>query len=119
MTTADFEFQWGLLVARAWDDPAFKTRLLADPAGVLEEHGIRTPAGRRIEVIDHGTAGDAADGAFRLVIPAAPVAEDLSDEELHGTATAAPVAQCVVCERCYRCERCHRCGENCYRCERC
>ena len=36
---------WGQLVAKAWKDPAFKKRLLAQPAAVLKEEGIEMPAG--------------------------------------------------------------------------
>ena len=37
-------FRWGLLVADAWADDALKKRLLSDPAAVLKERGITTPA---------------------------------------------------------------------------
>ena len=35
----------GKVIARAWDDPAYKTRLLASPAEVLREAGFVIPAG--------------------------------------------------------------------------
>jgi hypothetical protein len=39
MTTATIDKAWGQIVARAWQDEAFKRRLLADPAAVLREQG--------------------------------------------------------------------------------
>ncbi|MEX2154957.1 MAG: NHLP leader peptide family RiPP precursor [Gemmatimonadaceae bacterium] len=32
------------ITARAWSDPTFKARLLADPAAVMREHGLEVPA---------------------------------------------------------------------------
>jgi hypothetical protein len=45
---------WGQLMARAWDDAAFKRRLVADPAGVLREHGYELPPGTnvRLQVVE-------------------------------------------------------------------
>jgi hypothetical protein len=105
----DFEYQWSQLVAKARADPAFKKRLLADPAAVLKEHGLLVPAGKQIKVVEN------TDKVIHLTIPLAPAPEELSAEELHRAAGGGG-------ERCgYRCwERCERCGERCYRCgERC
>jgi hypothetical protein len=49
----DFETKWGELVARAWTDPAFKARLLADPAAVLKENGLVMPAGFQVQVVEN------------------------------------------------------------------
>jgi hypothetical protein len=49
---ANFEYQWSQLVARAWADPAFKARLLADPAAVLKENGLEVPPGVEIKVVE-------------------------------------------------------------------
>ncbi len=106
----DFEYQWGQLVARAWDDPAFKARLIAEPQAVLEENGL-APAGRRIKVVEND------DEVVHLVLPGRPGAQQLSEEELR----PAGAEQCFRCgEGCFRCgESCVRCGESCHRCERC
>ena len=112
----DFEFQWGQLVARAWADPAFKAKLLADPAGVLKENGVTPPAGAQLKVV----ADD--DKVVHLVLPAKPTAQELSEEELHRVAAGKGHESCFRCgENCYRChEACRRCSdEACYRCERC
>lgn len=49
----DFCRLWGRLMAQAWDDPAFKAHLVADPAGVLAEYGYELPPGAdvRLEVV--------------------------------------------------------------------
>jgi hypothetical protein len=45
--------KFGKLVARAWSDPAFKKRLVADPKTVLHEQGIAVPAGAEIRVVEN------------------------------------------------------------------
>ena len=108
-----FEYQWGQLVARAWADPAFKAKLLADPAGVLKENGLTTPAGLQIKVTEN------TDKVLNLVLPMKPPAQELSEEELHRVAGGQRGYEaCFRCgEGCHRCNE--RCGEGCYRCERC
>ncbi len=75
----DFEYQWGQLVARAWADPAFKARLLADPAAVLEENGL-APAGKQFKVVED------TDEVVHLVLPGRPGPQELSEEELQPVA---------------------------------
>jgi hypothetical protein len=68
---------WGRIVARAWQDDAFKQRLLADPAAVLQEHGVRVPPGSKVKVIE-----DTAQ-VYHLTLPRNPdAAGELSDEDL-------------------------------------
>ena len=107
---ANFEYQWGQLVARAWAEPAFKAKLLADPAGVLKENGLTPPAGITIKVVEN------TDKVLNLVLPVKPAPQELSEEELHRVAGGHRGH-----EGCFRCgEGCRRCGdEGCYRCERC
>jgi hypothetical protein len=62
----DFEYQWSQLVARAWADPAFKARLLADPAAVLKENGLQVPAGMQVQVVED------TDKVLHLPLPSAP-----------------------------------------------
>jgi Nitrile hydratase, alpha chain len=105
----NFEYQWGQLVARAWADPAFKAKLLADPAGVLKENGMTPPAGITIKVVEN------TDKVLNLVLPIKPAPQELSEEELHRVAGGGRGH-----EACHRCdERCGERCERCYRCERC
>jgi hypothetical protein len=77
--------QWGQIVAQAWADPAFKARLLADPRGVAEAHGIALPADKTVQVTestdDTGSRTEYADDTIVLLLPPNPGA-DLADEAL-------------------------------------
>ncbi len=50
----DFCKLWGRLMARAWADPEFKARLVADPAEVLQEYGYDLPLDSefRLQVVE-------------------------------------------------------------------
>jgi hypothetical protein len=63
------------LAARAWADPAFKARLLAEPAAALAEQGIEYPPGVAVEVHENTPT------AVHLTLPPKP-SEELSDEQL-------------------------------------
>ncbi len=78
--------QWGQLVARAWRDPAFKQRLLADPAAVLREQGIAVPASQQVRVVEN------TDQVIHLVLPQKP--RDLSDDQLDAVAGG----KCSTCQ---------------------
>ena len=93
--------QWGKIVARAWSDPEFKARLIADPLTVLREHGVEPAAGVELRVVEDSP------GSHYLVLPASP-SSDLSEEELVPTA----VGYCW-CGYCGWCGRCGRCGCGC------
>lgn len=43
---------WKKVVAKAWADPEWKARLLADPAEVLREEGVNVPDGLKIRVME-------------------------------------------------------------------
>jgi hypothetical protein len=93
--------QWGQIVARAWADPQFKARLMADPQAVLREHGIEPAAGVEVRVVED------IPGVQHLILPASP-SGDLAEEELAPTA----VAYCY-CGYSHGCGRCGRCGCGC------
>jgi hypothetical protein len=113
--TADWDFQWSQIVARAWADDAFKQRLLADPARILQEYDLAPPAGLRIEVHeDPEWEPPSTDEVLHLVLPARPSEEDLSEDDLCGVG-GGPVAYCR-CGGCGGC-RCGGCG-GCW-CGRC
>lgn len=66
---SEFAKSWSRLVAEAWHDDDLKGRLLADPAAVLEEHGIEVPEGRALKT--HENTHD----VIHLVIPTKPPRE--------------------------------------------
>ena len=70
--------QWGQVVARAWREPTYKQRLMAEPAAVLREAGIELPAGQQVRVVEN------TDQVVHLVLPQQP--RELSDEQLEQVA---------------------------------
>ena len=73
---------YGKVVARAWRDPAFKAKLIADPQAVLREAGMAVPAGATVKVVENtGTH-------LHFVLPPKPVGQ-LSDEALDEVAGGA------------------------------
>jgi hypothetical protein len=95
------EKQWGLIVAHAWADDDFKSRLLSDPKAVMREHGLELPAGAEIRVVEDTPE------VRHFVLPASPTG-DLSEEELSPVAGADSFSG--VCGRCGRCGCGCRCG---------
>jgi hypothetical protein len=89
---------WSQIVARVWSDEEFKQRFKNDPRGVLAEHGIDTPEGVDIRVVEDSPE------VRHIVLPPPPV-DELTDEELIGTTVA----------YCYS-GACGRCGCGCGRC---
>jgi hypothetical protein len=66
---------YGKLIAKAWRDPSFKARLIADPQGMLRQAGVSIPAGMTVKVVENTRTH------FHFVLPAKPPGA-LSDEEL-------------------------------------
>lgn len=66
---------YGKVIARAWRDPAYKARLLADPLGALQEAGVAVPAGMAVKVVEN------TDKHVHFVLPPKPT-DELSDEAL-------------------------------------
>ena len=66
---------YGRVVARAWQDEAFKGRLLADPEGALVEMGVEVPADHEVRVVED------TERVTHMVIPPSP-SEELADEQL-------------------------------------
>ncbi len=67
------------VIVKALKDPSFKERLIADPAAVLKEEGIKLRSDVKINVIQ------AKKDEVNIVIPALPEGQDpesLSDEDL-------------------------------------
>ena len=72
--------QWGQVVARAWADPAFKQRLLANPADALREEGIEVPPGIELRIVED------TEQVRHLALPPKPAEGELSEEELERVA---------------------------------
>ena len=70
---------FGKIVARAWREPAFKAKLLADPHGALKDAGVAVPAGVTVKVFEN------TDSHVHLLLPPKPTSE-LSDEALENVA---------------------------------
>jgi len=64
------------LVAKAWSDPAFKTRLLSDPKAAMAAVGITVPDGVGIRVVED------TPNVAHLVIPIQPAGIRLADVDL-------------------------------------
>ena len=65
------------LFAACWKDDALKGRFMADPKGVLKEHGLSVPDGIDVKVVEN------ADDCVHITLPAMPADHgDLSDAEL-------------------------------------
>ena len=69
----------GRIIARAWRDPAFKAKLIADPKAVLHEAGVTVPTNITVQVLEDTAT------SFHFVLPPKPLAE-LSDEALEKAA---------------------------------
>ena len=66
------------IVSKAWADPAFKAKLLADPMTALKEAGHTVPAGLLVKAVEN------TDKQVYLVVPARP--KELSDDQLNKVA---------------------------------
>jgi Nitrile hydratase, alpha chain len=76
---SDWSKQWSKLIAKAWANEAFKKGLLADPAAVLQEHGLTVPPGVQVKVVQN------TDQVLYLMLPPAPSGE-LAEEDLEAIA---------------------------------
>jgi len=64
---------WLKIITRAWNEPAFKARLLANTDEVLKEYQLTIPPGVTYQVVE-----DQAAGKRYLVLPPPP-SPDLTD----------------------------------------
>ncbi|HQR45991.1 MAG TPA: NHLP leader peptide family RiPP precursor [Thermoanaerobaculia bacterium] len=81
-TPPDLADRLGQIIARAWSDPDFKRRLIADPAAIGREYGIPTPPGVQIRVVEDTPQ------VRHFILPLKPDNE-LSDESLDRVAGGA------------------------------
>ena len=81
------------LFAACWKDEALKARFMADPKGVLKEHGLDVPDNLDVKVVEN------ADDCVHLTLPAPPSGHlDLSNDELVNAAggTGADFTTCCA-----------------------
>jgi hypothetical protein len=71
--------EYANVVTRAWRDPTFKARLLAEPAAVLAAAGIAFPPDAEVKI------HESTDKVVHFVLPAPP-SDELSLEELESAA---------------------------------
>lgn len=64
------------IVARAWTDPSFKSRLLSEPKAVLAEYDLRVPDGVSIEIVENN------DEKRFFVLPMPPKDVELTADDL-------------------------------------
>ena len=83
------------IAAQAWSDPAYKARLMANPAAVLKEAGIDIPAGMKVKAVEN--TGDTA----HFILPAPPADVELSEESLSKVAGGTVImCACVIVPVC-------------------
>lgn len=70
-------------IARAWSDPAFKARLLADPKETAAEMGVRVPETVAVKVWESTPTVE------HMVLPMNPAVAELSDADLEAVAGGA------------------------------
>ncbi len=69
------------LVAKAWQDDAFKQQLMSDPKSAIAEAGLSLPDDIKVEVIEE------TNRTFYLVIPQPPSqVDELSEADLESVA---------------------------------
>ena len=69
----------GEIIARAWRDPDFKSRLLADPRAALQEAGVAVPGGMTVTVVENTATH------LHLILPQSP-SDEMSEADLDGIA---------------------------------
>ena len=73
---------WGKVIANAWEDDAYKARLLDDPRTVLVEAGVDVPAGVTI------TVSEQSPDQVHLTLPPKPDDEDMELDDARLEAAA-------------------------------
>jgi hypothetical protein len=76
MTTEEQSVKLGKIITRAWEDNAFKQRLLADATSIFAEEGIAVPGGIQVKVVEN------TDTVFYFVLPQQPGPRTLSPNEI-------------------------------------
>jgi hypothetical protein len=78
------------IIAKAWQDEAYRKELVANPKGMLQkEFGVELPESLNIEVLEESPA------KLYIVIPPKPT-DELSDEQLEGVAGGVCIPAVVI-----------------------
>ena len=88
MDREEFQKAYGKVVAKAWADPDFKAKLLADPKTVLKENGLEFPEDVELRVVEN------TDKLVHLILPPEPTGQ-LSEEELEKVAGGGVIWFCA------------------------
>ncbi len=84
--------KWNEVIAKAWMDPQFKSKLLANPDQVLKEHGISAKNGN-FKIIQ------ARKNEYCLILPEKPEGS-FSETELRNIAAAGNSGSDPCCTTC-------------------
>ena len=87
----------GQIIAKTWSDPAFKQKLMANPAATLMAEGIDVPAGMDVRAVEN------TDKVFHMVLLAKPKPGELEDEALDKVSGGLVCAPVYVPENCSAC----------------
>lgn len=74
---------WEQVIAKAWQDNAFKEQLKENPVAVLRDQGIDIPPGIQLRVLED------SESVVHLTLPTRPPEQELSDEDLDKVAGGA------------------------------
>lgn len=91
MDTTEFQKAYGKLVAKAWEDDAFKDELFSDTAKVFKENGIELPEGLKVNLLEN------TEDTIHLVFPMSP-SDELSDEQLENIDGGHPGMMTTICK---------------------
>jgi hypothetical protein len=90
----DKQSAYARIVARAWSDPVFKARLLADPEQILGQAGITPPPGATFRIVED------TDTVAHLVLARPPGGGEVSDAALERVAGGSYGLNCVYTNAC-------------------
>ena len=74
--STDYNKAFSEIVARAWSDPAFKSRLIANPRAVAADYGFQLPDELEISVLENTAQ------KIHIVLPHKPDEETLTQQQL-------------------------------------
>jgi len=71
------KYKEAAVIARAWTDEAYRSKLFADPKAALAEMGVEVPSGISIQVVEERPE------TLQIVLPARPeTGAELTDDDL-------------------------------------